>query len=53
MEMLGGALKAGIPMEKSLSGVTEVVAHKQSTKAFTTHEPEQPKVATTCSWTSR
>ena len=46
MEMLGGALRAGIPMEKSLSGVTGVVAHKQSTTAFTTHEPKQPKVAT-------
>ena len=41
MEMLGGALKAGIPMEKSPSGVTGVIAYKQSTKAFTTHEPKQ------------
>ena len=46
MEMLGGALKAGIPMEKSPSGVTGVVAHKQSTKAYTTHETKQPKIAT-------
>ena len=46
MEMLGGALKAGIPMEKSPSGVTGVVAHKQPTKAYTTHETKQPKAAT-------
>ena len=46
MEMLGGALKVGIPMEKSPSGVTRVVAHKQPTKVYTTHEPQQPKVAT-------
>ena len=48
MEMLGGALKAGVPMERSPSGVTGVVAHKHPTKAYTTHEPEQSKVATTC-----
>ena len=44
MEMLGGALKAGVPMEKSPSGVaTGVVTHKESTKTYTTHET---KVAT-------
>ena len=32
MEMLGGALKAGVPMEESPSGETGVVAHKQPTK---------------------
>ena len=48
MEMLGGALKAGIPMEKSASRVTEVVAHvqKQPTKDFTKHDSEHPKLAT-------
>ena len=46
MEMLGGALKAGVPMEKSPFGATGVVAHKQPTKAYTTHETKQPKVAT-------
>ena len=47
MEMLGGALKAGVPMEKSSSGVaTEVVVHKHSTKA-TIHETKQPKLAGT------
>ena len=34
-------------MEKSTSGVaTGVVAHKESTKIYTTHETKQPKVAT-------
>ena len=33
-------------MEKSSSGVTGVVAHKQPTKAYTTHETKQPKIAT-------
>ena len=46
MEMLGGALKAGVPMEKSPSAATGVVAHKQTTKASATHEPKQPKIAT-------
>ena len=46
MKMLGGALKAGVPMEKSPSGVTGVVAHKQPRKAYTTHEPKQPNIAT-------
>ena len=47
MAMLGGALKAGVPMEKSSSGgATGVVAHKQPTKVYTTHETKQPKVAT-------
>ena len=47
MEMLGGALKAGVPMEKSTSGgATGVVAHKQSTKTYTTHETKQPQTAT-------
>ena len=46
MEMLGGALKAGVPMEKSPSAATGVVAHKQPTKASATHEPKQPKIAT-------
>ena len=46
MEMLGGALKAGVPMEKSPSGETRMVAHKQPTKAYTTHETKQPKIAT-------
>ena len=46
MEMLGGALKAGVPMEKPTSGVTGVVTHKQHTKAYTTHETKQPKIAT-------
>ena len=48
MEMLGGALKAGVPMEKSTSGATTgVVSHKQSTRAYTTstHETKQPKIA--------
>ena len=40
MEMLGGALKAGVPMEKSSPGVaTGVVAHKQSTR--TSHKYRQ------------
>ena len=43
MGMLGGALKAGVPMEKSPSGVaTGVVAHKEPTKTYT----KQPKIAT-------
>ena len=43
MEMLGGALKAGVPMEKSPSGVaTGLVAQKQSTRA-TTPETKQPQ----------
>ena len=46
MEMLGGALKAGVPMEESPSGETGVVAHKQPTKAYTTHETKQPKIPT-------
>ena len=47
MEMLGGALKAGIPMEKSPSGgTTGVVVHKEPTKVYTTHETKQPKIAT-------
>ena len=46
MEMLGGALKAGVPMEESPSGETGVVAHRQPTKASATHEPKQPKIAT-------
>ena len=47
MEMLGGALKAGVPMEKSPSGgKTGTVAHKQSTRAYTTHETKQSKIAT-------
>ena len=47
MEMLGGALKAGVPMEKSPSGgATRVVAHKEPTKTYTTHETKQPQTAT-------
>ena len=47
MEMLGGALKAGVPMEKSPSGAaTGVVAHKESTEVYITHETKQPKIAT-------
>ena len=48
MEMLGGALKAGIPMEKSTSGVTGVIVphYEQPTDDFTTHESKQSKVAT-------
>ena len=48
MEMLGGALKAGIPMEESPSGVTGVVAHiqEQSRKHFTMPDSEHPKIAT-------
>ena len=47
MEMLGGALKAGVPMEKSPSGgTTGVVAHKEPTKVYTTHETKQFKIAT-------
>ena len=47
MEMLGGALKAGVPMEKSTSrATTGVVFQKQSTRAYTTHETKQPKIAT-------
>ena len=47
MGMLGGALKAGVPMEKSPSGVaTGVTAHKDPTKVYTTHETKQPKIAT-------
>ena len=47
MGMLGGALKAGVPMEKSPSGVaTGVVAHKEPIKVYTTHETKQPKIAT-------
>ena len=47
MGMLGGALKAGVPMEKSPSGVaTGVTAHKEPTKVYTTHETKQPKIAT-------
>ena len=46
MEMLGGALKAGIPMERSPSGVTGVAAHKQPIEAYTTHGTKQPKLAT-------
>ena len=44
MEMLGGALKAGIPWKK----VTEVISHvlKQPTKCFTIHDSKQPTVAT-------
>ena len=50
MEMLGGALKAGVPMEKSPSGgatgvATGVVAHKQFTKP-TTHDTKQLQIAT-------
>ena len=45
--MLGGALKAGVPMEKSASRVaTGVVAHKEPIKVYTTHEIKQPKIAT-------
>ena len=46
MEMLGGALKAGVPMEKSTSGVTGVPVplHEQPTKDFITRESKQPKV---------
>ena len=44
MEMLGGALKAGVPMEESSSGVaTGVLAHKEPTKTYTTHETKQPQ----------
>ena len=47
MELLGGALKAGVPMEKLPSGVaTAVTAHKEPTKTYTTHETKQPKIAT-------
>ena len=48
MKMLGGALKAGIPMETSASRVTGVVAdvQKQPTKHFTKHDSEHPKLAT-------
>ena len=47
MGLLGGALKAGVPMEKSSSGgTTGVVAHKEPTKVYTTHETKQPKIAT-------
>ena len=47
MGLLGGALKAGVPMEKSPSGVaTAVTAHKEPTKVYTTHETKQPKIAT-------
>ena len=46
MEMLGGALKAGIPLEKPLAEVTEVAVHKQSTKTFTTLDSEPTEVAT-------
>ena len=47
MEMLGGALKAGVPMKKSSSGVaTGVVAPKEPTKTYTTHETKQFKIAT-------
>jgi len=47
MEMLAGALKAGIPMEKSPSGgTTGVVAHKEPTKVYITHETERSKIAT-------
>ena len=47
MAMLGGALKAGVPMETSPSGVeTGVTAHKEPTKVYTTHETKQPKIAT-------
>ena len=44
MEMLGGALKAGIPLKK----VTEVIPHvqKQPKKCFTIHDSKQPMVAT-------
>ena len=42
MEMLGGALKAGVPMEKS---PPEVRVHNQPT-TFTTHYSEQAKGAT-------
>ena len=45
MEMLGEALKAGVPMEKSPSGATEVpLPLHEPTKDFTTHESKQPKV---------
>ena len=46
MEMLGEALKAGVPMEKSTSGVTGVPIplHEQPTKDFITCESKQPKV---------
>ena len=51
MGMLGGALKAGVPMEKSSSGratgvATGVVAHKEPIKVYTTHETKQLKIAT-------
>ena len=47
MKMLGGALKAGIPMEKSTPKVTGVVLPlgEQPTNHFTTHDSKQPKVA--------
>ena len=45
MGLLGGALKAGVPMEKSTSGVTgvSVPLHEQPTKDFITCESKQPK----------
>ena len=48
MEMLGGALKAGIPMEKSPSALTGVIAHvqKQPIEDFTIKESNQSKVTT-------
>ena len=43
--MLGEALKAGIPMEKSPSAATEVpLPLHEPTKDFTTNETKQPKV---------
>ena len=47
MKMRGGALKAGIPMEKSTPKVTGVVVPlgEQPTNHFTTHDSKQPKVA--------
>ena len=44
MEMLGGALKAGIPMEKSPSGgTTGVVAHKEPAKLIPHMKLNSPK----------
>ena len=47
MKMLGEAVKAGIPMEKSISGVAGVpVPLHEPTKGFTKHDSEHPKLAT-------
>ena len=44
LKMLGGALKAGVPLEKSSPEVTGAKVHKQPT-TFTTYDSEQAKGA--------